>query len=199
MSTPALRLLLVAGSSRSGAWSGRLRDAVRQLADASGASTSAIDLRALALPVYDADLEAASGVPDGARRLRDAIAGADALLIATPEYNGFPTPLVINAFAWLSRLQAEAPAASGLATTAGKPVALLSSSPGAVGGLRAMNFMRQYLQMAFAMLVVPQQFALGRANEAFDEAGKLKDAKTEQAVRGVLTALLRLATALRGA
>ena len=199
MSTPALRLLLVAGSSRSGAWSGRLRDAVRQLADASGASTSAIDLRALALPVYDADLEAASGVPDGARRLRDAIAGADALLIVTPEYNGFPTPLVINAFAWLSRLQAEAPAASGLATTAGKPVALLSSSPGAVGGLRAMNFMRQYLQMAFAMLVVPQQFALGRANEAFDEAGKLKDAKTEQAVRGVLTALLRLATALRGA
>ena len=199
MGPPALRLLFIAGSSRHGAWSGHLRDAARQLADAGGASTSVIDLRALALPVYDADLEAASGVPDGARRLRDAIAGADALLIATPEYNGFPTPLVINAFAWLSRLQAEAPAASGLATTAGKPVALLSSSPGAVGGLRAMNFMRQYLQMAFAMLVVPQQFALGRANEAFDEAGKLKDAKTEQAVRGVLTALLRLATALRAA
>lgn len=199
MSPPALRLLFIAGSSRHGAWSGRLRDAARQLADASGASTSAIDLRALALPVYDADLEAASGVPEGARRLRDAIAAADALLIVTPEYNGFPTPLAINAFDWLSRLQAEAPAASGLATTAGKPVALLSSSPGAVGGLRAMNFMRQYLQMAFAMLVVPQQFALGRANEAFDEAGNLKDAKTEQAVRGVATALLRLATALRGA
>ena len=199
MSAPALRLLLVAGSSRSGAWSGRLRDAVRQLADASGASTSAIDLRALALPVYDGDLEAAQGVPEGARRLRDAIAAADAVLIVTPEYNGFPTPLAINAFDWLSRLQAEASAASGLATTAGKPVALLSSSPGPAGGLRAMNFLRQYLQMTFAMLVVPQQFALGRANEAFDEAGKLKDAKTEQAVRGVLTALLRLATALRGA
>lgn len=199
MSTPALRLLLLAGSARSGAWSVRLRDAAQQLATAAGASTAVIDLRALALPLYDADLEAAEGVPDGARRLRDAIAGADAVLIVTPEYNGFPTPLLINAFDWLSRLQAEAPAASGLATTAAKPVALLASSPGPLGGLRAMNFLRQYLQMAFAMLVVPQQFALVRASEAFDEAGPLKDAKAGQTVSGVLTALLRLAAALRAA
>ena len=134
---------------------------------------------------------------DGARRLREAIADADALLLVTPEYNGFPTPLVINAFAWLSRLPAEGQAPSGLATTASKPVALLSSSPGPLGGLRAMNFQRQFLQMAFAMLVVPQQFALGRANEAFDEAGALKDPKAAQAVTGVLRALLRVAGALR--
>jgi NAD(P)H-dependent FMN reductase len=89
------------------------------------------------------------------------------------------------------------PVASGLATTAGKPVALLSSSPGPLGGLRAMNFLRQYLQMAFAMLVVPQQFALVRAHEAFDEAGALTDAKSAQAVANVLHALLRVAAALR--
>ena len=196
---PAPRLLLLAGSSRSGAWSGHLRDAARRLADAQGASTSVLDLRALALPLYDADIEAAEGVPDGARRLREAIEAADALLLVTPEYNGFPTPLVINAFAWLSRLQAEGAALSGLATTASKPVALLSSSRGPLGGLRAMNFQRQFLQMAFAMLVVPQQFALGRAHEAFDETGALKDAKAADSVAGVVRALLRVAGALRSA
>lgn len=197
--TLPLRLLMLAGSSRTGAWSGRLRDAAGRLAQAQGASTSVLDLRELALPVYDADLEAAAGVPEGARRLRQALADVDAMLLVTPEYNGFPTPLVINAFDWLSRLQPEGQAPSGLATTANKPVALLSSSPGPLGGLRALNLQRQYLQMVLAMLVVPQQFALGRASEAFDDAGALKDGKAEESVAGVLRALLRVAGALRGA
>jgi hypothetical protein len=83
--------------------------------------------------------------------MRDAIATADAVLIATSEYNGFPTPLLINAFDWLSRLK------DGLAVAADKPVALVSSSSGALGGLRGMNFLRQYLQMAFQMPEVPPQ------------------------------------------
>ena len=199
MTTETLHLLLLAGSARSGALSLRLRDAAQRLAVAAGASTGTIDLRALALPLYDGDLEAAQGVPEGVRHLRDAIAAADAVLIVTPEYNGFPTPLLINAFDWLSRLQAADDVPSGLAATAGKPVALLASSPGPLGGLRALNFLRQYLQMAFAMLVVPQQFALGRANEAFDAAGALKDAKAEQSVAGILHSLLRVARALRAA
>ena len=129
-----------------------------------------IDLRALALPVYDADLEAASGVPDGARRLRDAIAAADAVLIVTPEYNGFPTPLLINAFDWLSRLQAAGDVPSGLATTAGKPVALLSSSPGPAGGLRAMNFRTISLELTGACMPatcsLTRQGGIRRAKES---------------------------------
>ena len=62
-----------------------------------------------------------------------------------------------------------------------------------------MNFLRQYLQMAFAMFVLPQQYALSRAHEAFDENGALKDPKAAQAVDGVLKALLRTAGALRTA
>jgi hypothetical protein len=60
-----------------------------------------------------------------------------------------------------------------------------------------MNFLRQYLQMAFAMIVVPQQFAMGRANETFDDGGAIKDGKSRQAVQGVLTALGHLAGALK--
>ena len=103
------------------------------------------------------------------------------------------------AFDWLSRLGADAGGISGLAATANKPVALLASSPGLLGGLRAMNYLRQYLQMAFAMIVVPQQFALARAHEAFDDAGTLKDAKAAQVVSAVLSSLKRLAATLPAA
>ena len=190
---PAVRLLLIAGSAREGALSVRLRNAARQLADAAGAQTSLLDLRALALPIYDGDIEATQGVPAAAQTLRDAIAGHDAVLIVTPEYNGFPTPLLINAFDWLSRLK------DGLATTADKPVALLASSPGLLGGLRALNFLRQYLQMAFQMLVLPRQQAVARANEAFTTEGGLADAKAAAVLDGVVKALLREAALRRNA
>ena len=194
-----LRLLVIAGSARNGSLNLRLADAAAALAREAGAQVDRFDLRALQLPVYDGDLEAAEGVPDSTLRLLDAIRSADALLIVTPEYNGFPTPLLINAFDWLSRLGAAGERPAGLAVTANKPVALLSASPGPLGGLRSMNFLRQYLQMAFAMIVVPQQFALVRAHEAFDDQGALKDERAARSVGGVLSALGTLAAALRGA
>ncbi len=192
-----VRLLVIPASARAGSLNRRLADAAAGMARAADHTVQVFDLRALALPVYDGDLEAAQGVPAGALDLQRAVAEADGVLVVTPEYNGFPTPLFINAFDWLSRIQAKEAYAAGLATTAGKPVALLSASPGPAGGLRAMNFVRQYLQMAFAMLVVPQQFALGKAHEAFDAQGALKDGRTAQAVEGVVQALVRVAGALR--
>jgi chromate reductase, NAD(P)H dehydrogenase (quinone) len=60
-----------------------------------------------------------------------------------------------------------------------------------------MNFLRQYMQMAFGMMVVPQQFALGKAHEAFDETGGLKDTRAAQSVEGVLTSLSRLTLAMK--
>ena len=194
-----LRLLVIAGSARNGSLNLRLADAAAALAREAGAQVDRFDLRALQLPVYDGDLEAAEGVPDSTLSLLDAVRSADALLIVTPEYNGFPTPLLINAFDWLSRLGAAGERPAGLAVTANKPVALLSASPGPLGGLRSMNFLRQYLQMAFAMIVVPQQFALVRAHEAFDDQGALKDERAARSVGGVLSALGTLAAALRGA
>lgn len=196
MTTP-IRLLTLCGSARAGSFNRKLLDAASERARQAGHAVQDCDLRALALPVYDGDLEARDGVPDGARTLREALRGCDAVLIASPEYNGFPPPLLINAMDWMSRLQAEGDAPAGLACTANKPVALLAASPGPLGGLRAMNTLRAYLQMAFAMIVVPQQFALGRAGEAFDEAGALKDAKTAGIVDGVVGAVATLAGAVK--
>lgn len=195
----SLRLLALSGSERTGSLNRRLVEVAAQAAAARGARVEQVDLRSLALPLYDADLEKASGVPDGARRLRDALRGADGVLLSAPEYNGFPTPLLINSFDWLSRLQPEGAAPAGLAATAGKPLALFSASPGPLGGLRSLNLTRQFLSMTIAMMPVPQQFALSRAGEAFDEAGALKDAKQQAAVEAVVDAVIRVATALKAA
>ena len=192
-----VRLLAATGSERKGSLNRRLAAQAVAAARARGALVTEFDLRALALPLYDGDLEKADGVPDGARRLRDALLASDALLLVTPEYNGFPPPLVVNTFDWLSRLGAEGGLPSGLGATANKPVGLMSASPGLLGGLRSMNFTRQYVSMAFAMMPVPQQFALVRANEAFDETGALKDPKAQASMEAVMDALLRVATALR--
>lgn len=192
-----LKLLAISGSARHGSLNGRLLAAAAQVAASRGAQVDTIDLRSLALPLYDADLEKSAGVPEGARRLRDALLAADGVLLATPEYNGFPTPLLVNSFDWLSRLQAEGTVPAGLAVTAGKPLGLLSASPGLLGGLRSLNFTRQYLSMAIAMMPVPQQFTLSKAHEAFDEAGALKDAKQQASVDAVVSSLLRVAAALR--
>lgn len=192
-----MKLLVISGSQRNGSYNLRLSRIVASMARERGAEVNELDLRALALPIYDGDLEAASGVPAGARTLQAALSAADAMLLVTPEYNGFPTPLVINAFDWLSRLGAGDGLPTGLTTTANKPVGLLSASPGALGGLRSMNFLRQYLQMNFQMVVQPQQNALGRAGDAFDEGGALKDAKTASAMAGVVDSLLAFAARLK--
>jgi chromate reductase, NAD(P)H dehydrogenase (quinone) len=195
-SEDTMTLIVISGSQRNGSYNLRLSRVAAGMARERGAEVNEFDLRALALPIYDGDLEAASGVPAGARALQ-ALAAADAMLLVTPEYNGFPTPLVINAFDWLSRLPAGDGLPTGLTTTANKPVGLLSASPGALGGLRSMNFLRQYFQMNFQMVVQPQQNALSRAGDAFDESGALKDPKTVAAVAGVVDALLAFAGKLR--
>ncbi len=193
----ALSVLIIAGSDRTGSVNVRLSKVAGARAQAAGHRIDWLSLRDLALPVYDGDLEATAGVPDGAYRLQRSIIDCDALLLVTPEYNGFPTPLVVNAFDWLSRIVATGDRPAGLAVTAYKPVALLSASPGPLGALRAMNYLRQYFQMAFAMVVVPTQFALARAHEAFDSAGELKDPRAAMSVDQVLASLTRLARALK--
>ena len=194
-----LRVLAISGSERSGSWNRHLLAVAVKALQAQGVQADPLDLRALGLPLYDGDFQQAHGVPDSAQRFRDAMQAADALLLVTPEYNGFPPPLVVNSFDWLSRVGAEGDKPAGLVATAGKPVGLMSASPGLLGGLRSLNYTRQYLSMAFAMMPVPQQFALARANEAFDDQGALKDAKQQASVETVVAGLLKVAAAMKNA
>lgn len=192
----AVRVMVLSGSARSGSLNLKLATQAAAVARASGAEVTDVDLRALALPVYDADLQAA-GMPEGARELRRLFANHDALIIAAPEYNAFPTPLLVNALDWASRPVAEAGLPSGLAAMNGTVVGLLSASPGAVGGMRGLIPLRSFLSMSLAMLVVPPTHSLSRAHEAFDADGRLVDAAQQAALAKVVGAVLDTAAALK--
>jgi chromate reductase, NAD(P)H dehydrogenase (quinone) len=192
----ALRLMVLAGSSRPGSFNGQLAQLAGGLARQAGAEVTLFDLGALALPVYDAQIEAAA-MPEGALMFRDAIVRHDAVLVCSPEYNGFPTPLLINSFDWLSRVTAGNDAPSGLAALAGKAAGVMSASPGPLGGLRSLSFTRQFLHNVLGMLVAPEQFALAQAAQAFDADGRLRDDKQLKSVQRVVHAVLRIAGALR--
>jgi NAD(P)H-dependent FMN reductase len=192
----AVRVLVISGSSRPGSFNRRLADVAAGLASAAGAVVTQADLHALALPLYDAEIEA-SGVPSGALELRRLFAEHDAVIVASPEYNGFPTPLLINALDWASRVPAAAGLPTGLAAMGGTVAGVISASPGALGGLRSLLYVRQFLQGALGMLVVPEQFALGAAAKAFDDKGGLIDEKNTAATQRVVDSVLRIAGALK--
>jgi chromate reductase len=191
--TDPLRVLIVPGSARAGSFNLKLARVAAGLLHEFGAETTQADLRALALPLYDGDLEAASGVPEGARKLLSEIAGHDAVLVVSPEYNAFPPPLLMNAIDWATRLPEHKAAMNG------KPTALLSASPGMLGGLRSLLALREYLALNPGMLVLPQQAAVPQAAQAFDADGVLTEARHVQAVTAVVKALLRVARAIKDA
>ena len=191
-----VRILVFAGSARAGSYNGKLAALAAGAARELGAEVTPLDLRSLALPLYDAEIKAV-GMPAGALELRRLLAQHDALLVASPEYNGFPTPLLINALDWASRPAAADGLPSGLGAMSGKAAGVMSASPGLLGGTRSLMFTRQFLHNTLGMLVVPEQFALAQANQAFDAHGALLDAKHLQAVLRVVASVVRVAGALR--
>lgn len=193
-----VRVLVVSGSARRGSFNRQLASVAAALAVQGGAAVTTVDLRSLELPIYDADLHE-RGTPPGAIRLVRLFAEHDALLLATPEHNGFPTPLLINALDWASLVEAGADHPAGPAALAGTVAGLLSASPGAFGGLRSLLATRQFLQMNLSMLVVPEQFGLVHADQAFDASGALKHATSQAGVARVVSAVLRVAKALQAA
>lgn len=187
-------ILIIPGSARSQALSKRLADAALAAIHRSAGRATRIDLAEFELPMYHADLETRDGLPPAARRLQALIAEHDALLLASPEYNGSMPPLLLNALDWCSRKDPSNPSAlSGRAIFADKPAALLGSSPSALGGLRALIQLRDLLGY-LGMIVIPQQLTVPRAHEAFDPAGDLIDADHRTRLDSVVSALTRAAT-----
>lgn len=187
--TAMSKLLVVAGSTRSGAFSKQLARAAAALAVAKEHEATFVDLRDFVMPLYDGDLEEAQGLPEGAVRLRALVKAHQALLVVTPEYNASLSAVLKNALDWLSRPHAAEPGGS---VFAGKVAAVMASSPGALGGLRALVHLRQVL-MNLGLLVLTEQFALGNAGSAFGPDGKLADAKTALTVEKIVLRLLQVA------
>jgi chromate reductase len=188
--TATLSVLALSGSLREKSYNtALLREAVR-LAPA-GMEIAIAPIRDI--PLYDADLEARA-VPDAVTRLRDAVREADALLIATPEYN-FSIPGVLkNVIDWLSRPPFDT-------ALAGKPLAIMGAG-GRLGSARAQYHLRQVCG-CLSMLPVPRpEIFVLNAWEKFDEQGRLTDAAVGKQVSELLVALkdwTRLLQTARGA
>ena len=133
------------------------------------------------MPLYDGDLEEREGLPEHAVRFKALMMASQGLLIAAPEYNSSITPLLKNTIDWASR---PAPGEERLAVYRNKTAALMSTSPGSLGGLRGLVHVRSILSNIHVM-VLPDQLAVPGAHGAFTEDGRLKDEKRHAAVEGL--------------
>jgi chromate reductase len=187
------KILAFAGSAREASYNKKLLSIAIDGAKAAGAEVTRIDLRDFPMPLMDEDLEASGGTPEPAMRLKELFDAHDALLIACPEYNSSITPLLKNTIDWVSRADdRRAP----VACYKDKVAAILSASPGALGGLRALVHVRAILGN-IGVLVIPDQVSVSRAFEAFAEEGSLKDVKTQASVAAIGARLARVAAALK--
>ena len=187
-----VRVLGFAGSTREGSYNKVLTKAALAAAGAAGAETTFIDLRDLAMPMFDEDVEAKGGLPAGAKALKEAMRAHDAFIISSPEYNGSVSAVLKNAIDWVSRPE---PGQAPLSCFTNKVVGLFATSPGALGGLRGLVHIRQILSN-INCLVLPQQFALGKGHEAFDGL-KLKDAKQQEMVDSIAKLVVTTASKLK--
>jgi NAD(P)H-dependent FMN reductase len=191
MTTP--QILAFAGSTRSESYNKKLVALAADAARLAGGNVTMIDLRDLPLPLFDEDLESASGLPENAKKLKTLMRAHDGFLISSPEYNSSITGVLKNAIDWASRPESddEPP----LVAYRGKVAALFSASPGGLGGLRGLVHVRSILGN-IGVLVLPDQVAISAAYEAF-ENGKLKDARKSRQVADLAASLVEMIKKLK--
>ena len=133
------------------------------------------------IPLYDGDVEAANGVPARAQLLKDRIASAAALLIASPEYNNSIPGVLKNALDWLTRPPADIPR-----VFAGRIVGVIGASPGRYGTLSAQQAWSPVLRTLGTLPYFGAKLMIGSANTVFAADGSLADTGTRDRVQQYL-------------
>jgi chromate reductase, NAD(P)H dehydrogenase (quinone) len=175
-----VRVLGISGSLRRESHNSALLRAAGQLVEAQGAGFEVFD-GLKTIPPYDEDDDIGGG-PPAVARLRQAIADADALLFATPEYNSSIPGVLKNAVDWASRPRAAA-------VLQNKPVAVIGASTGMFGAVWAQADLRKVLGATGAR-VADVELALGHAHEHLDADGRPTDPEQEEALRDSVAILL---------
>ena len=166
-STPhTIKLIAFAASLRRESHNRRLLDEAVLVARANGATVDVHDFHDFIFPAYDADLQAAQGIPEAVVHLGNVITAADGLLLASPEYNFSMPGNLKNTIDWLSRIRPY--------VVRDRWALLLSASNGRVGGNRGLWQLRVPLE-SMGMMIYPDMFSLPLAGEAFADDGSLRD------------------------
>ncbi|MFT5896521.1 MAG: chromate reductase [bacterium] len=163
--------LAFSGSTRQNSFNQKVAALLASQIEAHGESAETISLGDYDMPLYNGDLETASGLPEATTALKAKLAGAGGLIIACPEYNGFMPPVLINAIDWCTR----SPDASvDLNCFMNKPIFIAGASPGPGGGGRAANHLKTMLS-GIGAYVSPFPLTVPAAFNAFDETGRFSD------------------------
>ena len=188
---PAPKILVIPGSLRTGSHNVKLAAlAAKELALA-GAEVTRISLQDYALPLFDADLVAASGPPASAVKLKQALMAHHGVFITSPEYSASVTPIIKNTIDWISRVRERGEPAYD--AFKGRVFAIGSATAGGGGGLRSMMALRQILELGCGALVIPEQVGVPRAEQAFDDMDNLKDEALAATMKAAVQRLVELA------
>jgi chromate reductase, NAD(P)H dehydrogenase (quinone) len=185
------KILVFAGSIRTGALSVKLAAAAAKEIALVDAEVTTISLGDYPLPIYDGDIEAEKGVPDNAAKLARLIVAHQGVFVSTPEYNHSLPPLLTNTLAWISRIKH-----TGTMPYRHKVYAMGGSSDGRFGGARAIVELRRVLASSLGGIVIPSRVEVPMAQDAFDEAGELIDEASAKMLKVVARQLVDLARRL---
>ena len=183
------RILAFSGSLREGSYNQQIVNIAADGARKAGADVTVLHLRELPLPVYDADLETESGLPENARTIKELMKAHQGFLIASPENNSTLSAALKNAIDWASRPDGDE---TPLECFKDKTAVIMAASPGALGGLRGLVHLRAILT-SIGVLVLPDQKAIPKVHDGLDGSGALTDAAQQAAIENLgakLTAVI---------
>src|SRR6266702_8602321 len=183
----APKILIIPGSLRTGSRNAKLAAAAAEAFVQAGVDVTRISLGDFALPIYDGDLQAKSGVPKNAINIKRMIAAHQGVLLVTTEYNSSVPALVKNSIDWVSRVQD--PSGSRGQVFRERAFAIASASEGRLGGTRALAALRLILSACHAT-VIPNQLALSFADDAYDDTDRLKHASDIEALQALVRQLI---------
>ncbi|GGP42312.1 NAD(P)H-dependent oxidoreductase [Streptomyces calvus] len=176
----SVRILALVGSLRAGSHNRQLAEAAVKLAP-EGADVSLLEGLA-EIPFYNEDIDVEGTVPAAAAKLREAAAGADALLLFTPEYNGTIPAVLKNAIDWLSRPY-------GAGAISGKPVAVIGTAFGQYGGVWAQDEARKSVGIAGGKVIEDIKLSIPGSMTRFAETHPADDSEIVEQLTEVVTRL----------
>ncbi|HEY0331966.1 MAG TPA: NAD(P)H-dependent oxidoreductase [Rhodopseudomonas sp.] len=190
----AVKILVIPGSLRTGSLNVRLAAAAIDEFVRADVEVTRLSLSDYPLPIYDADLEARSGVPANAVNLKRMIGAHRGVLLVSPEYNSAPPPLLKNAIDWVSRVKD--PHETQGQVFRERAFALAAASEGRLGGTRCLAALRLILSGCRAT-VIPNQLALSFADQAYDDTDRLKHSADIEALRALVRQLIEFAQQMK--
>ena len=181
----AMKVFVCAASLRADSLNQKLAALAARVAAATGATVDLASMREFDVPIYDGDLEAAQGIPDGAAAFQRRLIASDAFIVASPEYNASMPGGLKNLIDWTSRFRPQ--------PFDGRHGLLLSASPSLAGGNRGLWALRVPFEHLGAR-IFPDMFSLSMAHKAF-AADDLADAALRARFDKTVQAFLSLAEA----